>query len=589
MGVEAAFTLAVLLLAVALIAREIFSPDFLLLGALLVLAIAGVLSPSQALAGFSNPAIATIAGLFLVAAGIRATGLIDRVTQAMFGERASLRSVLARTTTLSAFGSAFMSNTAIVAIGIPTLDQWARRRGISPSKLLIPLSYASIIGGISTLIGTSTNVVMDGLMRQNQIAGLGFFELAVVGVPVLLVGVLYLTFIAPHLLPERVTPTEPMNDVTEFVTDIEVEDSSDLVGRTVKDAGLDDVEQLYVVRIQRSASVVIPVEPGERLASGDRLTFAGDLEHIVELLHLDGLHAVTTEDPPDEDPTWQMYHAVVPKGSPLVGTRLKEAEFRARYNASVVAVQRRGEQVRQNLGDATLRAGDTLILEASPDFDHAHREYSELFVVSPLKGPRPRETDKQGLAMSLLVGMIVAAASGLLPLPIASPAAGLLMILTGCVSPDEARRSVNWSVLVAIGSAIGIANALDVSGAAAIMSTGIGQLADVVGAWGLLLGVFFGTVLLTEMIINQAAAALMFPVALALAATQGIDPRPLVLTATVAASMSFSTPLNYQTNLMVYGPGKYRFSDFTKVGIPLQIVLSIVAVAIIQYVWPLAL
>jgi di/tricarboxylate transporter len=588
MGVDAVLTIAVLLVTVALIAREVFSPDFLLLGALLVLAVAGVLTPAQVLAGFSNPAIATIAGLFLVAAGIRATGLIDRVTQAMFGEGASLRSVLARTTTLSAVGSAFMSNTAIVAIGIPTLDQWAREHEISPSKLLIPLSYASIIGGVSTLIGTSTNLVMDGLMRQNGIAGLGFFELAVVGVPVLAVGILYLTFLAPRILPARVSPETPTEDANEFVTDVEVDESSDLVGQTVEDAGLDEVQELYLVRIQRRASVVIPVEPGERLASGDRLTIAGDLEHIVELAHLEGIETVTTADPPVEEPTWEMYRAVIPRGSPLVGTRLKEAEFRARYNASVVAVQRRGEDVEERVGEARLRAGDTIILEASPDFDETHRTYNELFVMSPLRGRRPREPHKQGVAAGLLVGMIAAAATGLLALPIASPVAGLLMIITGCVSPDEARRSVNWSVLVAVGSAIGIASALDVSGAAAVLGQGIAMLADVVGTWGLLLGVFFGTVILTELIINQAAAALMFPVVIALANTQGLDPRPLVLTATVAASMSFSTPLNYQTNLMVYGPGKYRFTDFTKVGVPLQLLLSFVAVAIIQYVWPLA-
>jgi di/tricarboxylate transporter len=588
MGFDAVLTIAVLLVTVALIAREVFSPDFLLLGALLVLAVAGVLTPVQVLAGFSNPAIATIAGLFLVAAGIRATGLIDRVAQAMFGEGASLRSVLARTTTLSAVGSAFMSNTAIVAIGIPTLDRWARDHGISPSKLLIPLSYASIIGGISTLIGTSTNLVMDGLLRQNGLSGLGFFELAVVGVPVLLAGILYLTFVAPRILTPRIAPEAPTADAHEFVTDVKVNEASDLVGQTVEDAGLHEVQELYLVRIQRRKSLVIPVEPGETLAPGDRLTFAGDLEHIVELAHLEGVEAVPTADPPVEEPTWEMYRAVIPRGSPLVGTRLKEAEFRARYNASVVAVQRRGEEVEERVGDERLRAGDTLILEASPDFDRAHREYSELFVMSPLRGRRPRERDKQGVAAGLLVGMIAAAASGLLALPIASPVAGLLMIITGCVSPDEARRSVNWSVLVAVGSAIGIASALDVSGAAAVLGQGIAMMADVVGTWGVLLGVFFGTVLLTELIINQAAAALMFPVVVALAATQGLDPRPLVLTATVAASMSFSTPLNYQTNLMVYGPGKYRFTDFTKVGVPLQILLSLVAISVIQYVWPLA-
>lgn len=337
MGADAVFTIVVLLVTVGLIAREVFSPDFLLLGALLVFATAGVLSPRDVLAGFSNPDIATIAGLFLVAAGIRATGLIDRVTQAMFGKGASLRSGLARTTTLSAVGSAFMSNTAIVAIGIPTLGQWARDHGISPSKLLIPLSYASIIGGISTLIGTSTNLVMDGLLRQHGLPGIGFLELAVVGVPVLGAGIAYLTLLAPRLLPARVSAESPEDDVHEFVTDVQVNDASDLVGQTVRDAGLDEVEE----------------------------------------------------------PTWEMYRAVIPRGSPLVETRLKEAEFRARYNASVVAVQRRGENVEKRVGEARLRAGDTLVLEASPEFDQAHREYNELLVMSPLRGPRRREARKQ--------------------------------------------------------------------------------------------------------------------------------------------------------------------------------------------------
>lgn len=395
MGADAVFTIVVLFATVGLIAREVFSPDFLLLGALLVFATAGVLSPRDVLAGFSNPDIATIAGLFLVAAGIRATGLIDRVTQAMFGKGASLRSGLARTTTLSAVGSAFMSNTAIVAIGIPTLGQWARDHGISPSKLLIPLSYASIIGGISTLIGTSTNLVMDGLLRQHGLPGIGFLELAVVGVPVLGAGIAYLTLLAPRLLPARVSAESPEDDVHEFVTDVQVNDASDLVGQTVRDAGLDEVEELYLVRIQRRASVVVPVEPGEELVPGDRLTFAGDLDHIVGLAHLKGVETVTTADPPVEEPTWEMYRAVIPRGSPLVETRLKEAEFRARYNASVVAVQRRGENVEKRVGEARLRAGDTLVLEASPEFDQAHREYNELLVMSPLRGPRRREARKQ--------------------------------------------------------------------------------------------------------------------------------------------------------------------------------------------------
>lgn len=587
MPVEAVLTFSVLLLTVGLMALDIVSPDYLLLGALMVLAATGVLDASEAAAGFANPAVIAIGGLFLVAAGVRATGLIDRVTSAMFGEGASLRRVLVRLTTLAASGSAFLSNTAIVAIGIPTLDRWAREHGISPSKLLIPLSYASIIGGVSTLIGTSTNIVMDGLMRENGIAGLGFFELAAVGVPLALVVILYLTFVSPRLLPARESPETPAQDVQEYVTEMVLEPDSPLVDRTVEEAGLLEVQDLYVVRIARETGMITPVEPGERLAAGDRISFAGALHGIVKLVELEGLRPVTTAEAPEAEPTWEFYQAVITPGSPLVGTHIREAEFRARYNATVLAVQRRGEEIPESIAEVTLRPGDTLILEAGPEFGRAHRESSEFFVVSPLEGSVPRRSEKQWVAAGILAAMIGTVATGLLTLPVAAPLAGLAMIASGCVGPGEARRSVDWSVLVAIGSAIGIASALEASGGAEILGEAIGGLAGVAGHWGLLLGVFFGTVLLTELVMNQAAAALMFPVVLALAGAQGLDPRPVVLIATVAASLSFSTPLNYTTNLMVYGPGKYRFADFTRTGVPLQLLLSVVAVAVLQLVWPL--
>ncbi|HSR43161.1 MAG TPA: SLC13 family permease, partial [Longimicrobiales bacterium] len=552
---------------------------------LLVLAIAGVLEPDEALSGFANPALATIGGLFLVASGIRATGVIDRMADAMFGETISLRHVLLRLTALAAGGSAFMSNTAIVAIGIPTLTRWARGRGISPSKLLIPLSYASIIGGLLTLIGTSTNIVVDGLMREASLPGLGFFELTIVGLPLTLVVILYLAFVSPHLLPAREPAEGPVADAREYVADLILEASSSLVGVTVERAGLLVFEDLYVVHIERDGHVVAPVEPTERLAAGDRISFAGALEHIVTLLHLEGLRAVSSAGLPQEDETWKPYQVVITPGSPLVGTTLQAGEFRARYNAVVLAVQQRGTEPRTSIGRAILRPGDTLLVEAGLGFGRAHRESSDFLVVQPIEGTVPRRSGRGATAVTILVAMVFAAASGLVALPIAAPTAGLLMILTGCVDPGEARRSVDWSVLVAIGSAIGLAAALQASGGAAILGQGVTALGDHAGKWGLLLGVFVGTVLLTELIINQAAAALVFPIVVAVAGTAGLDPRPLILTATVAASLSFSTPLNYQTNLMVYGPGRYHFFDFTRTGLPLQLLLGVVAVTVIRFVW----
>jgi len=352
MPYEALLTFAVVALTVVLMAQEFLSPDYLLLGALLVLSVAGVLDVDGALAGFANPALPTIGGLFLVAAGIRATGIIDRVADAMFGSATSLRPVLARLTTLAAGGSAFMSNTAIVAIGIPTLDRWARERGISPSKLLIPLSYTSIVGGLLTLIGTSTNIVMDGLMRDHGMEALGFFELTVVGLPLSLVVIAYLTLVSPYTLPAREPPGRPFAEAKEYVSEMVLSAASPLVGGTVKRAGLLRVDDLYMVRIEREGRIVAPVEPGERLAAGDRLTFAGALERIVELRHLEGLRPVSAMGLPPADETWKLYQAVITPGSPIVGTKLSEAEFRARYSAVVIAVQRRGEEPRTSIGES---------------------------------------------------------------------------------------------------------------------------------------------------------------------------------------------------------------------------------------------
>lgn len=588
MTFDVAFTLLVIAVSVALMARDFLSPDYLLLGALLTVAGAGVVEPEEALVGFSNSAVIAIAGLFVVAAGVRETGLVDRVVDVMFGAATSLRPVLARLTVFAAGSSAFFSNTAVVAISIPTVSRWAREQGVSPSKVLIPLSYASILGGLCTLIGTSTNVVASGLFRDSGMQGLGFFELTAVAGPLAVVGLAYLTFVAPKIVPSREDPTERAEKaVQEFVTEMKLDDPSPLVGQTVEEAGLRGVEDLYLVRIERETGFLSPVPPGERLAAEDRLTFAGALSRIMELRHLQGLRPAATGEPPEEEPGWALHRVVISPGSPLVGTKVQEADFRARYGATVLAVQRRGERMGERIQEVVLRPGDTLLVEAGPDFEEAHHDSQDFFLITRVAEHPERRRRKQRAAVALLVGMIVAAATEVLPLPIAAPAAGLGMLLTGCITPGEARRSIDWSVLVAIGSAIGIARALDVSGADALLGQGVGALAGLFGEWGLLLGIFVGTVVLTELIINQAAVALVFPVVLTAAAAQGLDPRPLALTATIAASLSFSTPLNYTTNLMIYGPGNYRFSDFTRVGLPLQLLLGVTAVTLIRLVWPL--
>lgn len=585
-GFEAYFTLAVLAVTVVAIARELFSPDVLLFAALIVLMATGVVGVDEALAGFGNPAIATVAALFIVAAGLRATGALEEVAQSVLGAGASLRGTLARLSASTMALSAFVNNTPIVAMGIPAVTGWAKRRGVSASRLLIPLSYASILGGVCTLIGTSTNLVSDGLLRSHGLAGLGFFELATVGVPAVAVGFLYLTFVAPKLLPDRQEAPVRGKQVRRYVVEMELTEPSPLLGRSIEEAGLRHLPGLFLVRIERRTGVLSPVAPTERLFAGDRLTFAGVVDTIVDLRTFRGLVPAASDRPPEAN-EWELHEAVVSSGSPLVGTSIRDANFRARYNAAVIAVHRHGERIETRIGDIVLRPGDTLLLEAAPGFVRAYRDSTDFFLVSRVgQSAAPRHGLMLRAAL-VLAAVVVAGATGVVPIVIAALAGGVAMVAFRCLPMGDARRSVDWSVLIMIGAALGIAQAMEASGAAALVAGGIVQAGDAFGPVGVLAAVFLATLLLTELLSNNASVAVMFPIGLATAASLGLDPRPFLIAVTVAASLGFSSPIGYQTHLMVYGPGGYRFLDFTRTGVPLQLLLVALCVAVIQWAWPL--
>jgi di/tricarboxylate transporter len=609
---DALLALAVLALAVAGLAAEVLNPDVLLVAALASLVALGVVDMETALRGFASPVLVTLAGLFVVAAGLRATGVLELAADGVLGRGTGLRTTLARLVGAAASSSAFVSNTAVVAMGIPAVTGWARRHGVSPSRVLIPLSYASILGGVCTLLGTSTNLVADDLLRSRGLEGLGFFELALVGLPLAAVGLVYLVALGPRLLPDREPDKSPQEKAREYVADMRVPPGSELAGETVEEAGLRRLPGLFLVRIERETGTVAPVTPAERLAAGDRLTFAGVIDRIAELRRIRGLEAASAgrrasgapaggdgaaggsgpsggDPPPPDDPGWELHEAVVSPGSPLVGTSVRDAEFRARYNAAVMAVHRHGEKIEERIGDIVLRPGDTLVLEAAPGFSRAYRDSSDFYLVSRVDeaGSRPRR-GHAWRAVAVLVATVGAAATGLVSLPLAALGGGLATVLTGCATYGEARRSIDWSVLVVIGCALGIAAALEASGAAAAVGTALASTAEAAGPTGLLAAVVLGTMVLTEMITNNAAVALVFPLVATAASAQGLDPRPLLLGATVAASLSMATPLGYQTNLMVFGPGKYRYLDFVRVGVPLQLLLAAGTVALVRWWWPLA-
>ena len=557
--------------------------------ALFLLAALRVVEVETVLLGFSNPALLTIGGLLVVAAGLRSTGVLQDLAPRILGGGGGLRAVLFRLTSTTAAGSAFLSNTALVAMGIPTLLGWSRRKGVAPSKLLIPLSYASILGGMATLIGTSTNVVMDGLLRAEGIAGLGFFELARVAVPLILLAVLYLTFVAPALLPGELEAHAPEREPRRYITQMTITPGSSLIGKTIERSGLQEIPGLFLLRLERDeVSSVAPVDPDIRLAAGDRLAFVGVRRQIIDLRRRSGLRSSIYSPPGPRDMNRQLHEAVVSPGSPLVGMTVAEADFRPRYNAAVVGIHRHGEEIEAAPQDVRLRAGDTLLLEAGPGFSRTFRDAPDFYLVTPIEGSEVLRREKKGTALAILAGVVLTAATGLIHLPVAALGGGIAMVGLGCLSPGEARRAVDWSVLVVIGGAIGLAACLQATGAAGLLGHGLELVGEIAGDFGLLAAVFFGTVVLTELIVNQAAAALVFPVVLAAATAQGLDPRPFLIGATVAASFSFASPMSYQTNLMVYGPGGYRFTDFLRAGLPMHLLLGSAAVVLVWFLWPVA-
>jgi di/tricarboxylate transporter len=585
---DAWITIAVIGAMIVGLVQERLTPDVLVLGALALLLVLGVLDPDEALPGFASPTVITVAALFVLAAAMRKTGALEMLSARVFGDVRGLRAALLRLTAITSLASAFLNNTPIVAMLLPGVLSWARRMRLSPSKLLIPLSYAAIAGGVCTLIGTSTNLVVHGLLQERGLPGFGMFELTFVGLPCVIVVIAALTLFAPRLLPDRLgTHAMPGGPPREYLVEMDLRGPSPLIGASIEEAGLRHLPGLFLVRIERSTGVLSPVGPQERLYEGDRLTFAGAVETIVDLQRFRGLVPVATERPPEADDRWLLHEAVVSPGSPLVGENIRDANFRGRYNAAIVAVHRHGERVLSKIGDIVLRPGDTLLIEAAPGFARSFRDSSDFHLVSEVEESAPPRHHRSSVALLALCGVVGMAALGWAPVVTLALGGSLFVVAAGCLSPGDARRSIDASVLIVIGASFGLARALDKSGAAGAIATWVVAVSASLGPVGVLVAVYALTMVLTETISNNAAAALVFPVAMLAATEVGADPRPFAVAVAVAASLSLATPLGYQTNLMVYGPGGYRFTDFLRIGVPLQLLLAPISLALITFFWPL--
>jgi len=588
MSWEQWFTTAVIVVTIAVLIRDLLPPSAAMTGAMVATLTAGIITPTEALAGFSNPAPVTIAALYVLAKAADKTGALTPAVGSLLGNHHSQRMTMARLTIPATFTSAFLNNTPIVAMLIPQVEIWAEARNRSPSHYLLPLSYAAVLGGVVTLMGTATNIVVSGLLEAAGQPPLGFFEITKIGLPVAVVGVSMIIALAPVLMPTRRSASQASREeMPEFTVDMVVETGGPLDGASVDQAGLRNLAGVFLVEIDRGGETIAAVGPDHILHGADRLRFAGRVDNVVDLLTLTGV-ALAEQTHVDLVDTPQAAHfqAVIGAGSFLSGRTLKEIGFRSRYQAAVVAIHRAGQRVEAKLGDIELRAGDTLLVIADPGWKDRWSDRQDFILIAPLAGT-PRMRSRRALVVAAVaVGIVATAATGVLPMVTAALLGGAALVVFGVVSPREAKASVDLDVIVTIGSAFGLAAAMEASGLAATIADGLVKGLGTLGPAGLLAGVVLTTVLLKELITNKAAVLLVFPIAIATADSIGINPRGFALAVAVAAATSFLTPIGYQTNMMVYGPGGYRFTDYLRLGIPLTVAVVAVILVGVPIIWP---
>jgi di/tricarboxylate transporter len=579
--------IGLLLAAIVAMAIKNYPADVVFLSILTVIFVFGFVTPAEALVGFSNEGMLTVGALYIVATGLRETGGVQIVIKKLLGAPKKLWQVQAKIISPVMVMSAFLNNTPIVASFIPAIQDWSKKYRMPSSKLLIPLSYAAILGGTCTLIGTSTNLIVNGLLISDKGIHLNMFDPAYIGIPISIVGFIYLMFIGRHLLPNATSSFSSFEKTREYTIEMIVDQDSPLVGHTVEAVGLRSLPGLFLVEIVRDNTIMAAVEPDEVLEANDRLIFTGLVESIVDLRSIKGLKPATEQvfklDTPRRDR--HLVEAVVSQTNPLNGKSIRGGEFRNIFGAVVVAVSRKGERINKKVGEIVLKTGDILLMEAPRDFAERFKYSSDFLLVSTLSNKGALNYGKSRIAWSILAAMVLLATFNLLTMFQASFLAAGAMIISGCTKVAEARSSVDWQVLIVIASALGIGNAMEVTGVAPWIAGGfIGFAGN--HPYLALIATYFITWMLTEMITNNAAAVLVFPFAISISASLGVDYMPFVMVIMFAASASFATPIGYQTNLMVFGAGGYKFNDFLKVGLPLNLIVAIVTLLLVPVFWP---
>ncbi|QFP76476.1 SLC13 family permease [Deinococcus sp. AJ005] len=568
--------------ALVLFATEWLPVDVTALGLLSGLLLTGLVTPKQAFAGFGSDTVLTLASLFILTRVLLRAGVIEWIGTSLARRARNAPAMLRGLLGTVAGISAFTSNTATTAVFLPVVAGLSKRAGIGAGRALMPLAFASILGGTITLIGTTTNLVVSGALPTTGQRPLGFFELAWVGLPVAVVGLLYLFFVAPRLLPDREPALE--DSLRDYLADLTVAPGSALADRALRDSGLGRDYGLTVVAVRRGNQTFYAPGPDFMVQSGDTLAVEGQTERILAGKSTLGVVSKSEQKlraEPGQDGDVRLIEAVVLPGSPLLGRTLKEGRFRERYGVSVLALHRRAQNF-ERLAGVRLAVGDLLLIQGNAARIDSLGD--DLAVMGDLT-ERVRDPRRAPLAVALFVGAVGLGAFGVVPLSVAVVVAVALSLIFRLISPEEAYGAVEWPIIVLIASMLAFGTAFEATGAAGVLTGALSGVLEPLGPYGLLAALFVVTVALTQPMSNQAAALVMLPLAIGTAKTLGYDPRPFIIGITIAASNSFITPLE-PSCMLVYGPGRYTFMDFVRVGSGLTLVTFAVSLLIIPRVWP---
>ena len=588
---DALITVLVLFLSIFLFIKNTIAPELTGLLCVGIFISTGVLSPQKALSGFGSPSLITLMGLFAISAALFKSGALDRVREMIASDNIrTTRRFIAFLTFIIAPISGIVPNTPVVASLLPLVEGWCERRNISPSKVLLPLSFATLLGGTITLLGSSVNLLVSDISEQLGYGALDLFSFTSIGIPVWLIGTFYMIFVSDSLLPDRGMDNEFINNgnLNIYFTEVTIPPYSELVGQSLRNSRLQRRFDVDVLELQRNGKAILPpladrkIEPDDRLLIRVTRSDLLRLEQERTILLAERVQTLNQGNQISSGEGTKTFEALLPAGSTLAGASLRELRFRQRHNATVLALRRGQQTVQERLGQAVLRAGDVLLLQAPLESIRGLQSSNDLLVLDQVEDDLP-SLRKKPIAIAIAIVMIILPSITDIPLVGSVLLSVIAMVSCGCLRPAEIQRAIRLDVILLLGSLSSFSVAMQSTGLADLIALNLNFLLDGLPIYLSLLVIFLSSVILTQFISNAASVALILPVVLGFSSTLNISPQALIMVVLFGASQSFLTPMGYQTNLMVYGPGRYRFLDIAKYGVGLTIIMAITVPALIIF------